>query len=396
MEAQAHKAREVSRAVLMAALRPDSSAFARLVATDAADVDWPWVLERASAHKLAALLAARVEQCEVVASIAEPVVQRLQTIREEARRRAEVARVTLQDLHAAFARQRIPFLVVKGSVLAELVYRDPAARQFFDVDVVVPPEAIESAEAVLRSLGYRLGQVQKLLAVEPHGDDETRVAEGLTHDFYRRFEYELPFTPIMRGVHLPVDVHWHITPQRRVRLSTHELWQQTMSVVVADIPVLTLNPAATVIHLAVHATTCSFAGFRLLHLCDVAWAVTRFNGPVAGFWELAEAWRVDRHLTAVLDMTERALGVPLPAALRRARPRSLLSGSAFELVARDTFLVGEAAATAPRRWQRVWNETMWSLAMGCLHHNLVRSLRVRLRRLQWRWQRWRLRGNSPA
>lgn len=384
-------ARGVSRAALIAALRPDGGELADCVRTHSDRIDWPWVLERAAAHKVIALFAARVEQFELASALDEPVAQRLRAARADARRQAEVARETLRALSSSFERERIPFFVVKGSVLAEHVYADAALRRFFDVDVVVPPDAIAQAETLLRSMGYHLGQVQKLLADEPRGAAEVRLAEELTYRFYRRWEYELPFAAPMGAPRLAVDLHWHIAPQSRMKVSAEELWQHTTQVRVADLQVLTLKPAATMIHLAVHATTCAFAGFRLLHLCDVAWAAMRFGGEMDGLWSLADKWGASAHLAAVFEMTERVLGVTLPIALHRSGRRpDVVARYPFHVVARDTFLLGDADASRAAWWRRAWAEALWSVAMGCLHHNLVRSLRVRITRIRWQWARRRL------
>jgi len=72
--------------------------------------------------------------------------------------------------------------------LAEQVYRDASRRRFADVDLVVHRDTLGRAEGVLRSLGYRLGQVDTLLAPPPKGPTEWRAAEALTRRFYERFE----------------------------------------------------------------------------------------------------------------------------------------------------------------------------------------------------------------
>jgi hypothetical protein len=282
-------------------------------------------------------------------------------------------------------------MVVKGSVLSEIVYRDPCARRFFDVDVVVRTETLVRAEAVLRSLGYRLGQVDKLLAMRPHGAAEARLAEAETHRFYRRFEYELPFVPPAATSRLAVDLHWHLARRSRVRISADDLWGYTMTVAVAGTQVTTLTPPATLIHLAIHATTCPFAGFRLLHLCDLAWAATRLSAECSDLWAVAEDWGASAHLDSVLELTERTLGVLLPVERRCGdrQPRRM-ARPGFQWVARDTFLVDHAAAAGNSPWRRAWMEVLWSAAMRCLSDNLLRSVRVRWTRLRWHWQRWRV------
>ena len=383
--------RAVSRTALIAALRPDHQGFEELVRTAAARIDWPWVLERASTHKVVALLAARVEQCGVTDAVGEAVAVRLAKVREDVQQRAAWAQATLRELTEHFTQTGIPFMVVKGSVLSEIVYRDPCARRFFDVDVVVRPEMVAGAEAVLRSMGYRLGQVAKLLAMRAQGEAEVRLAEAETYRFYRRFEYELPFAPAAGTSRMAVDLHWHVARRSRVRISADDLWRYTMPVTVAGTQVTTLTPPATLIHLAIHATTCSFAGFRLLHLCDLAWAATRLRAECQDLWAVADEWGASAHLDSVLEMTERALAVALPLEVRHGARQSYRMGRpGFQCVACDAFLVDNAAAVESSLWRRVCMEVLWSTAMRCLSDNLLRSLRVRWTRLRWQWQRRRL------
>jgi putative nucleotidyltransferase-like protein len=391
MRAVHEDTRAISRTALIAALRPDHSEFVQIVRAESARIDWFWVLERASAHKVVALLAARVDECGLAGAVEQAVAVRLAKVREDVRQRMGWAQATLLELTERFAQTDIPFMVVKGSVLSETVYRDPCARRFFDVDVVVRPDTVMRAEAALRSLGYRLGQVDKLLTMRSPGGAEKRFAEAETYRFYRRFEYELPFVPPTAPSRLAVDLHWHVARRSRMRISADDLWRYTIPVAVAGTQVTTLTPPATLIHLAIHATTCSFAGFRLLHLCDLAWAATRLRTQCRDLWTVAQEWGASAHLDSVLEMTERVLGVALPIELRHVgrQPRRI-ARPGFQWVARDAFLVDNAVGGGSSLWRRAWMEVLWSIAMGCLSDNLLRSVRVRWTRLRWQWQRRRL------
>lgn len=393
--------RELSRRALVLSLHPDSSAFRRWVGLHASAIDWPWVLRRAQAHKVAALLAARVEECGLMTSLDADVGKRLREVRQEARARGQVAHRTLQRLAELFGDAGIPFFVIKGSVLAEHVYGDASLRRFADVDLVTEREMLGQAEALLRSLGYRFGQVEELLAASPKDRIESQAAEALTRRFYERFQYELPFDaprggdPRGGGL-LPVDLHWQVAPAFRLKVGAQQLWEQTVPVVVAGTRITTFNPAATLLHLAVHASTCALAGFRLLHLCDVAWAATRWNDQADGLWALAETWGVTTHLGDVLETVERGLGIPIPSPLRRGARRQTLLRPSLRQVATEAFLVEAGRDSDWSTLRRVWAEVVWNVAMGCLRWNVMRSVRTRLARLQWAVWRWRHRRRTAS
>jgi len=379
---------------LIAAIHPDPERFAEIVATEGSRADWGWVLQRASAHRVAALFAARMDANALPPRLDEDLQQRLRDIQRDAQARTRAAERTLREIAAQFGRAGIPFLLIKGSVLAERLYGNPALRPFEDVDVVVRPDAVAAAEQVLRSLGYRFGQIRQLLAARPAEGAEARVAEAVTRRFYERFHYEFPLVPARGDGRLPVDLHWHVAPSARLRIGTAQLWEQTTPVVVADTPITTLSAEATLLHLVVHATTCSLAGFKLLPLCDIAWATTRFGSQYRGVWDLAGAWGVGSHVESVLEIVDRVLGVPLPPALRAdVRPR-FARGPGFATVAQAIFLVDYRSNADVSGLRRAYAELVWNLAMRCLRYNLTRGVRVRLSRLRWRVERWRARRSD--
>lgn len=382
-----NRSRDVSRHALIAALNPIPDAFERWVRDNAPAIDWRWLLERAQAHKVAALLAARVEECGLLSLVDPDTQPQLGEARRHAAEKNDAAQGTLKEIAELLARARVPFVLVKGLALTERVYRAADLRSFEDLDLLVPAAAMAPAEVAVRSLGYRLGQVRQLLGGEPR-DAARSAAETVTRRFYERYHYELPFVPAARDPRLPIDVHWRLAPASHLSATEEELWKQTEATVLAGTPVRTLNRAATLIHLAVHAVTCSLAGFKLLPLCDVAWALHRFGDEYDGAWDLACAWRAEAQLAAVLLLVERILGTPLPESLRPARS-ALRWRPGVRHVATESFLVDHRGATGLAAWQRPRAELSWNLAMRCLGYNVTRSFGAHLARLEWKVNRSR-------
>ena len=126
--------------------RPGTGSLPALAAALADRLDWNWILDRARSHKVAALLATRLDYLED-GFLPNRVRDTVGTVRREARERATWAQRTLQQVARALAARSVPFLVLKGSVLAERVYGDPALRPFHDVDLAVPVPRLDEAEA---------------------------------------------------------------------------------------------------------------------------------------------------------------------------------------------------------------------------------------------------------
>ncbi|HVQ96195.1 MAG TPA: nucleotidyltransferase family protein [Mycobacteriales bacterium] len=196
----------------------------------------------------------------------------------------------------------VGYLVLKGPVLAGAVYRRPDLRSYVDVDVLVAPAEFAAALAALESAGCAVFERNWQLARD-------------------RLLGELRlFTP--SG--LVLDLHWHVIADRSIRaafrLDLAAVRGRARTVRLAGRDVRTLDPADTVVHLALHAALAG--GHRLIWLKDLEQALL---APDAPQWtELvrrAAEWRAGPATALMLARASRTLGVPVPASvLRRLVP----------------------------------------------------------------------------
>ena len=367
---------------MLAATVPDAGAFERLVAGHAPEIDWAWLIERASVHKVAALLAARLARLGVERDFPDPVRRQLDTIRRRAAERAGHAARTLREVASALEARDIPVFVIKGSVLAEHVYGDPDVRPFDDVDLVIPKRLMGPAEDALLSLGYAFYPVRVKSfqfvppGARPRGHPDSWVAEPLARDLYRAHHFHFAFAPPRGDPRLPVELHWHVALPRLLRFEDRLLWARTTTTVVAGRPVRTLDPAATIVYVALHAVASGPASFRLLHLADLVWLLT--GSPSRYRWDdirdVAESWGAQHYLTAALLAADRLMAAAgdglLPAAPPpRARFASVTtpwSRACFRLAATETWLVErpQARGTVRGLVGELWQEALWDLGLG--------------------------------
>lgn len=206
--------------------------------------------------------------------------------------------VDLDLVDGALRAAGVPYLVVKGPVLAEVVYRRPDLRDYVDLDLLVPPadfgaaiEALERAGCVVFERNWRLVH-ERMLA-------ELRL-----------------FTP----AGTIVDLHWHLVNDARARAGVAAdlagARSRARTVSVGGRPVATLDPADTVVHLGLHA---SLSGAnRLVWLKDLEQALLTPDAP--GWAELAERaqrWHTGPALALVLARVRNVLGLPVPAGFLR-------------------------------------------------------------------------------
>ncbi|MEN3357058.1 MAG: hypothetical protein V7637_1040 [Mycobacteriales bacterium] len=188
----------------------------------------------------------------------------------------------------------VGYLVLKGPVLAGLVYRRPDLRSYVDIDLLVAPADFADALAALESAGCTVFERNWQLARD-------------------RLLGELRlFTP--SGMVL--DLHWHVIADRSIRsafrIDLAVIRARARSVRLAGRDVRTLDPADTIVHLALHAALAG--GQRLIWLKDLEQALL---APDAPQWtELvarAAEWRAGPAMALMLARSAGTLGVPVPA-----------------------------------------------------------------------------------
>ncbi len=390
------ESRVISRRVLLASLSPDTTTFESLVATQWRAIDWDWLIERATAHKVAALFAARFDQDELTAAIPERRREELAEIRQRARERAIQAQRTLQQAAQALAREGIPFLVIKGSVLAVHVYVNANIRPFYDVDLVVPPEMLVQGEKALGSLGYRF-QSPRVKATtfapvraRPKAPPDAPVPESVARQLYQTYHCHFVFVPPKDDHRLPLELHWHVVRPGILKVSPAELWEQTKTTVVAGTSVRTLNLEATLIYGAVHAMASGAGSFKLLHLCDVAWLVARFGTQVRRdlLWELADAWGARHYLDRALQASEEILGFRGVQSIKPQRKQSIWLRGCFRLAASERSLVDAVSLEGKltRLSREVFQELFWELALCRLPKRAIRRVSQAVTNRLSRWK----------
>jgi hypothetical protein len=162
---------------------------------------------------------------------------------------AELRKV-LETLTAA----GIPAIPLKGSVLAPTVYRDIGLRPMSDLDILVPHQDADRADAVVRELGYRPGVDQQTQEEMRQSDRQLAALIGV-------------------GKPVIVEIHPHITEvDNPLRFDISGFWERARPLRIAGVDSLTLSPEDFLTHLAVNFfKDRHFYGFSALgQLCDIS------------------------------------------------------------------------------------------------------------------------------
>jgi len=137
--------------LLLACSQPESDRESKLGMILALSLDWDRLLRLANQHRLLPpLYSALHGRNDIPASIHSAIVARFERhARRTLRFTAELARILRQ-----FDRHGIRALAHKGGALGQLLYGDPAMRQFGDLDFLAQSADVPRARAALQEIGY--------------------------------------------------------------------------------------------------------------------------------------------------------------------------------------------------------------------------------------------------
>lgn len=199
---------------------------------------------------------------------------------------------TLRQASALLDELDVPWLVVKGPVLAEVVYGRPGLRLYHDLDIILPRAAFAQGVKVMESGGFAVRDRNWALIRRLEAGELNLVGPG--------------------GA--AVDLHWHLLfnreDRRRFHIDMDELIGRARSVEVGGLIVLTLDQADTLIHLALGA--CAEGGDRLSWLKDIEQSIVHDHPDWGAVIERSRAWGVNLAVGTMLLRVRRTFSAPIP------------------------------------------------------------------------------------
>lgn len=285
----------------------------RIQALVTGGVDWELLLRMAGEHGVIPLLARRLERFED--SVPSYVLERLRIVARQSKLRNLTLAGELLSLLKLFERHDIPVVPYKGPVLAATIYGDLASRKPGDLDLLLRPEDVRRARALLLDREY-----------EPMYRLETGQESALF-----RFEREYGLTHRDTGV--DVELQWSVMPRQfSFPLDVEALRGRLQRVNFGGTEVRTISPEDLLLILCVHGSKHFWE--RLQWVCDVA--ETLRAHPELDWERLVErASRLGgrRILFLGLLLANELLGAELPAGI----VRSVRTEPEVEALAREVY-----------------------------------------------------------
>jgi hypothetical protein len=274
--------------------------------------DWDQLLAFAAFHGLTPLLAAAIEK-----ACPDAVPAQVHRSLIDTRREAVVLNLLFSNeltrLLAVFGQNGISVLPLKGPVLAEALYADPALRPCSDLDLLVRPQDVSEVLCILQREKYEL---------EPH---LARLSVPALLDWGVE-------APLRHGQGTQIDLHWAIAPRDYpFYFDADVLWNSVRPARLGGKDVFSVAPETLLVFLCAHGTKHMWS--RLIWLVDVdRLTCSKLNWAEA--FGLATRTGCERPLLLGLLLAHEELGTVVPAAyLERAQGERVI-GSLAEHIKR--------------------------------------------------------------
>jgi hypothetical protein len=232
-----------------------------------------------------------------------------------------------------------PWLAVKGPVVSERLYGPDNHRNYADLDVLVPRGEFQAVVESCVDRGLAVVQTDWGVAVRELAGEVCLILPSGT----------------------AMDLHWDLLYHERTRRSfafdVQEMFDRRVDVDLTGTAVPTLDPADTLLHLALHAA--KGGGVRLQWLKDIERAVSVGQPDWDAVVTRSRRWGLTLVAGVMLDRARRVLDAPVPDEVGHAlggRPWRQVVRAADRIrpvertVGRHAISTMVARATGPSGW----------------------------------------------
>jgi hypothetical protein len=257
-------------------------------------VDFLEAINLASFHRLAPCVIQQLQQHAVAALPESVVVEFQRRLRAHALRSMQLTTQLFQILDLLKG-EGIRALAFKGPVLAQQLYDQPFRREFVDLDILVPAEAV--------------GRIIALL-----GADGFEAQFGLTPGQLTRFQKNwCEMALYNRARNIIVDIHWRLfPPDYSFSPAAETAWEATGKVFIAQRPITTFSIENQLLFACLHQAKHNWS--RLGWVMDLAALVKQ--SPHMNWKEVqhrAGCFGTARMIRISLQLIQNLFSVPLPS-----------------------------------------------------------------------------------
>jgi len=254
--------------------------------------DWSAIERLLGVRGLTATVAPVVETCDVPPAFRQHVVEQARLLRD----RSTLFWMETSRVLAELERRRLDAIMLKGPALARTVYPTPDQRLSFDLDLLVPRDALDDSCEALTRLGYR------------------PAATGRHVSFYEDHHFHLILQHPSGAV---VELHWDLSrPRNYVRFDLAGFAQRARTIEIDGIAIRVPSNADQLLHAACQGLWHGFTDLR--RVLDAALLIRAGVGRAELLVETARRQGMSTPLWLLLDLQRKLIGVETPRELQDA------------------------------------------------------------------------------
>lgn len=271
------------------------------------------------------------------------VREHLAAAAQETARRALVRSAELVRLSQMLGAAGVPFLSVKGPLLAQMLYGGLGRRHAGDLDLFIHPDQLAAVDRALRAAGCRRSVPDFELTPRQWRE-------------FLRLKHEFEYFNDTTGVR--IEVEWRLAGMPELKFADERA--RGAATILGGEKILRLPPETEFLYLFTHGA--GHGWFRLFWLVDVALALRRTDVDWRVLMVAARKHGAEMTVWQGSRLAEVLLGVPLPAELhvpaaREGAVRWLASKAVRALLRSERERAGVMEVFRQTRYQ-------WRLASG--------------------------------
>ncbi len=312
---------EIASALLLACLYPspegrNARSWQRLLDRG---IDWDLFLALGDHHDLLPLMFAGLKDAPAEC-LPKALMPLLRDHFQANQLRNRLALQCFLSAEAALTGAEIPALALKGLALAATDYENLAARQFGDVDLLIPESQVARARSILERLDYRPVYPPNML-LNLNLQQLTPNQERVYFAYYHELTLQSP------DALFQLDMHWALVPKHvPIIPDCKAVWQEARRTTYGGQTISVPSAEHQIIHTCIHAAKDRWRKLKwVVDLDRIIRADSRLGKAQSGQaqldWErlgwYADAWRARRMLSIGLGLAQRLLTTPIPESTSR-------------------------------------------------------------------------------
>lgn len=216
------------------------------------NLNWEYILNFSQSHGISPLLYKYLNSCGAKNMIPEQIYEKFRNHYFLTFSKNTRAFDAMGKLIRQFYLEGIDSILLKGSVLAELIYRDIGLRPMDDIDLLIAENKLREVEIIMQENGYNAVQIVKSGYI---GKLEPR--------------HHLP--QFIKDNNI-FEIHWHLHNENPdYCISIDDLWKRALPVQINNINVKILRFEDMLLHLCIHLNDhFSYGKVRFTNFCDIA------------------------------------------------------------------------------------------------------------------------------